>query len=327
MGTSRKWCFTWNIGGDKPTSIPESALYACDFSKRVKYCIWQLEMAPSTGQLHYQGYAVFDNAVGHKQAAALLNIEGAHMEPANGDQEDNQRYCGKNDTRIEGPFQHGSPEAVGQGKRSDLVAAAASAADLSKSMVDVILEHPSVAIRYGKGLESYRQAALIKKMRSETATTLRRKVDTFVYWGKTGTGKTTTALKEQDAYWLPPPTATNQPTWFDNYVDQKTLIIDEFVPQCLPLRLLLNITDGSPIQLPKKGGFVQPCWTKVVITTNFHPRVWYPDSPVASLNALSRRLTNVVKCVSPPARFGGDPDDQEVAWNDKDDQVIDLTNE
>lgn len=321
----RAMCFTFNE--PKEDSDRAGDFWAIDperFGPGIKYAVWQLEIG-AEGTVHYQGYAAFNDSITYARAKQLLDIaDHAHMDVALGTAEDNKRYCSKPGA-LEGPFEYGSIAAVGQGKRSDLVAAASSAADLTKSMVDVILEHPSVAMRYGRGLETYRQAALVKQMRTTKGSSLRRAVQTVVYWGPPGTGKTFKAQQELDAFWLPPATAEKQPVWFDGYLDQSTLIIDEFTPQRLPLSLLLNILDGAPIQLPKKGGFVQPSWRKVVITSNFHPQAWYPDSPADSIDALKRRLTQITKCVSPPARFG--QDSPSFRWNDADDEVIDLTNE
>ncbi len=79
--------------------------------------------------------------------------------------------------------------------------------------------------------------------------------------------------------------------WFDGYLGEPTLLIDDFEPKEVGIRLMLRMLDKWPMRLEVKGGVVQPNWTKVIITNNLHPREWYPNANAAVVRAFLARLT------------------------------------
>lgn len=91
--TSRRWCFTEHrvTEFEIPEELPEG----------VKYFVCQLEKAPETGKLHWQGYAVYDNACRFQGARKKLGLtDSCHMEAAKGNDEQNKKYCTKEDSRV-----------------------------------------------------------------------------------------------------------------------------------------------------------------------------------------------------------------------------------
>jgi len=74
----------------------------------VAFAVWQMELCPTTNRIHYQGYIEF---VGKKSWSWIQqNCEGletAHFEQRKGSQAEARRYCMKEDTRIDGPWEFG----------------------------------------------------------------------------------------------------------------------------------------------------------------------------------------------------------------------------
>lgn len=90
-----------------------------EFDNDVKYCIYQREIAPSTGKKHYQGYIEF------KEGKTLKNVLNyfqckCHLEHRKGNQEQAIEYCSKFETRDKtfSLVEYGQKK--NQGHRSDL---------------------------------------------------------------------------------------------------------------------------------------------------------------------------------------------------------------
>ncbi len=117
----------------------------------------------------------------------------------------------------------------------------------------------------------------------------RKTFDSFdVYYGPTHTGKTHIAFARfPEAYVYP----VGPGEWYPNYAGQSCIIYDDFNPKCIPIESLLRICDKRQCTLPTKGGHVNCVATHVVITHNLHPREWYRDAELASVDALLRRAT------------------------------------
>lgn len=313
---ARAWCITWHY--DKDDEEDQRRHGPTPDKKEVRYAIWNDEIGADNGSAHWQIYAEFKRPQRFTAVQRLLGLDKtAHCEPRKGTREQARAYCMKEESRREGtqPVEFGDWGEGGQGKRSDLKEAAAAAADTSISMDDVILQHQGVAMRYSKGLSVVRAAAMRQEMKNKPASAARRNLTCCVYWGESRTGKTTKALEEQDLYLLPPRSSSSGTVWFDGYGSQQTILIDDFMPQCIPLQILLNLLDGTPVQQQAKGSFVQPAWTKVIITSNYHPSKWYPEAARESVVALSKRLTEIREFKRQPDRFGGEGGDEPV-WAD-----------
>lgn len=67
----------------------------------------------------------------------------------------------------------------------------------------------------------------------------------------------------------------------------------------LPLTRLLQVLDIYPLRLPIKGGFTLARWTRVILTSNIHPRDWYPNCQPESRRALLRRIHRVTEMLIP----------------------------
>lgn len=239
----------------------------------------QVEKCPETGRLHIQFY--FATQKRQRFTAIRGYLEGAHVEACRSPGKAWQ-YCTKEDTRAGWTATHGDPPA-GQGARSDLRALAELARTAGTAAVAEA--DPMAYIRYERGLRAYELVARSRDFMQW------RDIRVVVRWGPTGTGKTRAVAELGDVYPLDIDERGN--LWFDGYVGQQRLLVDEFYGQVRP-SIMLKLLDGYVRPWQVKGGFIVPRWTEVYITCNVHPQDWYGEKvPPEVKAALARRLTEV----------------------------------
>ena len=80
----------------------------------IRYMCRGLEIAPTTGKKHYQGWIQFYNKKRMGGVKRVFNSKSIHVEPCRGNEYNNDTYCKKdNDYLVFGKF-------VSQGNRSDM---------------------------------------------------------------------------------------------------------------------------------------------------------------------------------------------------------------
>lgn len=114
-----------------------------------------------------------------------------------------------------------------------------------------------------------------------------------VLWGSTNTGKSHRAWQfaGTDVYSKDP-----RSKFWDGYTNQKTVIIDEF-RGTLDVTHLLRWLDKYPVNVEVKGSSKPLMATKYFITSNLHPRQWYPELDYETQAALFRRM-NIIEITS-----------------------------
>lgn len=107
-----------------------------------------------------------------------------------------------------------------------------------------------------------------------------------VYWGSTGLGKSRRAWCEAglDAYPKDP-----RSKFWDGYNGQEHVVIDEF-RGAIDISHMLRWLDRYPVIVEVKGSSVCLKCSKIWITSNIHPSMWYPDLDRETYLALERRL-------------------------------------
>jgi len=107
-----------------------------------------------------------------------------------------------------------------------------------------------------------------------------------VFWGPTGTGKSRRAWDEagQDCYSKDPRTK-----FWCGYSGQQHVIIDEF-RGAIDISHLLRWIDRYPVRVEVKGGSRALLGSKFWLTSNLHPKDWYPELDHETYLALERRL-------------------------------------
>ena len=262
--------FTWNNppSNDAPAAWPG-----------VEYCIWQREKGAS-GTEHLQGYVILEKS---KRVTGMKKLSReVHWESRKGSHSQAKEYVSKEDTRVDGPWTFGDePEVKEQGKRNDLLLLKRKMDEgASEAEIAADVEVFPVWARYYKVVARYK--VLTGQQRCWP-------VFTHVIWGAPGLGKTrkVSELAGPNAYWLPRP--AGQSVWFDGYIGQEDLVIDEFYGWIM-LDLLMRILDRYPMQVETKGGSTPLLIKRCFITSNVAPLAWYPRVPPQRLNALWRRL-------------------------------------
>lgn len=230
------------------------------WASNVKFVVCQLETCPETERDHIQGYMELKSAATLKTVQGYLGDKKAHLEVRKGTQEQAIAYCTKEETRKEGPFQFGQKKE--QGKRSDLsdlCAAVVAGVDIR----EVALMNPSAYTRNYRGLQDLANKA--------NPPAERGKPKIFYYHGGSGIGKSRLArLEFPRAYHY----NESRERWFDGYLGEKEVIIDEF-SGTTPVRDMLKLLDYGPLQLPVKGGFATIKADTFVFTSNYAPEEVY----------------------------------------------------
>ncbi len=200
--------------------------------------------------------------------------------------EDNYNYCTGNSagkSPNDDFFEFGTPKQ--QGKRNDWH----NAKDILKnggSLQDVAEKDFKTYVRFERGLRSYKQ--MIDKDNSHKN---RKDLHVTVLWGDGGTGKTRFVYDNHDSkdiYRLR--RSNNNNIWFNGYDGEPILLIDDF-RGWISYTDLLEFLDIYPCPIEFKGGSTFANWTKVYITSNKHPKNWYPN--VGFPYELERRLHEI----------------------------------
>lgn len=245
-----------------------------DHVDRIKYACWQVEMAPSTGQLHVQAAVRFVTAL--RAAAVKKLFPKAHLEVA-GNWEKLKEYCTKEESRVLGPWVRGMDP--GSGHRSDLDLVAEDIKS-GVSLRDIALRQPATYVRNYKGL-----AALQSLIHQPPA--IERSVALFV--GPTATGKTRMVYDNlEDVYSV----FCIKAPWFDGYTGQKHVVLDECGPGMMNHNFLKRLLDRYPMTVPVKGGSAAWMAERIVLTSNVPIEQWFDTTTMfkGDFDALKRRI-------------------------------------
>jgi len=252
---------------------------------RITYICFGLEICPTTGTPHVQGYLEVEKKLtlsGFKRV-----IPRAHFESCDASAEENKAYCFKTrpgDIPNEITFEAGMP--MRQGQRNDLNAIGEQivAGVLPQAIAE---ENPGMYARYHRGLHALR-AAVIDRPRDRATPK-----NVVVYFGPTGTGKTRGAIEQLEQqygdYYLWDPTLH---PWWDGYDNHRGVVIDEFRGQ-LPFSVILRLLDRYRMTVQVKGGTRQFVADTIYITSPKHPDEWYKDDGSDKIAQLKRRITTI----------------------------------
>lgn len=286
---ARRYMFTdFNIPQD---GSYDPSNYHDRFPPAVKAACWQLEQCPTTSRLHIQGYLKCHQPVRYTQLKTAMGTT-VHFDKCQGSESQCVNYATKVASRIQGPFYWPSQEQFPnhQGKRKDLDDVAESIL-AGKQIHEVALEYPVTYIRYHKGFQALSSAYQKSKV------TPWREVKVYVFFGKTGTGKTRSVYRQCFPDLPYRPDLSHDKTWWDGYEGQDSILLDDFYGQ-IAISTLLHLLDGYPLQIPVKTAFTQALWTRVFITSNVSPNEWYAQNdriPDEVRLGMLRRITESIE--------------------------------
>lgn len=188
----RAFVFTWNLPGADNTDDPVgNCIKLGDHmhsvwvkNRHLTRFIYQLERAPSTGTYHFQGFMCTMNS----SSFAVIHgyFKDVHAKATPWVKEANQGaaawdYCQKPDSKVAGPWQHGSKPA--QGKRADLddfVDAVSALAKGERTIGELRTEFVHIDARYNRFFTQRITAARAKRT---------KKTHVILCGGPPGTGK------------------------------------------------------------------------------------------------------------------------------------------
>jgi len=270
--TSRKWCFTKH-----GKTVDELILWGNIFLTEIKftYCIWQIELAPTTGAPHIQGYAITPTPIRMSGVKKLLS-DDVHIEIARGTNEQNITYCSKAESRAPNTLTYtiGTPP-VGAGARTDLT-----------EIRQIIKDTGSMrkVVEVASGYQAMKAAEMILKY-SEPVRNWKPEV-TWIY-GKTGSGKTKLALETLINPWI----SGRDLKWWEGYDAHEDVLIDDFRADFCTFHELLRILDRTPYRLEVKGSSRQLLAKRIWITSCYPPDKVYQTRE--DIGQLLRRIDTI----------------------------------
>lgn len=266
---TRHVCFTYL---NPPLSLQDYFDSIWD-DTRVNYLVIGDEVSPTTGTPHFQGYIEIKNGKTAKSWKKHLG-NSVHFEARFGTPQQAADYCKKDGEFLE------RGELSEQGHRTDLD----EAIDVLREhgLEAVAVSHPRMVVLHSRGLQQLSYFDLRAKPRDPPLVEL--------LLGPTGCGKTRFTNPDR-------PGACKvdvSKSWFDPYIGQEHLIIDDYTGT-LPLCSLLQYLDRYRCTVPVKGSAIPLAATRISITSNIHPRYWYNwHTRETQYSALIRRLGRVL---------------------------------
>lgn len=267
---AKHWCFTIN-------NYDESLLDGLgQLGGRLQeydglYLVYGKETGSQKETPHLQGYIAFSKRRTLSSVKKCLGGK-AHLEPMRGTPKQASDYCKKDDD-----FSEFGTLPEGRGSRSDLRAVVLKVQE-GASMRAIAEEHPETLVRYGGGV------LRLKRLFPQTRDW---QPQIWVFWGKTGSGKTRRVFEftRDQELWVHP-----GERWFDGYDGHSAVLFDDFDGGWFKLSYLLRLLDRYPMRVPVKGDYV--CWVPktIYITSNIDPKSWYENAHEEHKNALKRRL-------------------------------------
>ena len=263
----RNWCVTLNNYTEA-----ECELF-CNFE--CKYIIVGKEVGEQ-GTPHLQGYIEMKNP---KTVSALNKLLGNRcwLQPSKYSSEANINYCSKEGNEL---VKRGTASA--QGTRTDLKKITDDIMNGEVTVDDLALDRPDLYHQYARTFSKVEDLRMRKLYRTEMT-------EGIWYWGATGVGKSHLAYEG-----FTPDTHYNwkyDNGWQDGYVQQETVIINEFRGQ-IQYSELLTLVDKWPTELRRRAREPMPFISKkVIITSSLPPAEVYRNlSQHDDLEQLLRRF-------------------------------------
>lgn len=235
------------------------------------------------GTPHLQGYCYFSVPNSFVQAKDQLSGR-VHLEVAKGSGANNRVYCSKGEDFVE----HGScPGGINVSKEK-------------KNRDALAGEWRAALVRGRPGLDEFADVnpgvywwsrhTLLRNSLGHASAQPRPDIRVRWIFGAPGTGKSRFAHAElPEAYIKEPRTK-----WWNGYLLEKDVIIDDFGPGGIDINHLLRWFDRYKCYVEIKGDMTPLCADNFIVTSNFHPSQIYKGFPECDphpqIEALLRRV-------------------------------------
>lgn len=229
--------------------------------EHLKFAIWQLEAAPTTGTFHLQSYLELKQRLAKSTMISLY--PGCHVQKCDGKQSQCIAYVTKEETKIEGPWSVGRQ--ARPGTRTDINTIRDKVID-GVSNKEIIMNdelHPTYSRLY----------RYVSHLRLELSVDRDFRTKVISFWGPTGIGKSETAHKLMpNAYMF----SNSHGCWFDGYNGTANVIFDDFKGN-IPRHFLLQLCDKYGTKVESKGGMINWAPKNIIFTSSKPPWEWYHD--------------------------------------------------
>lgn len=269
-GSLVQWCFTLN---NYTQEEYESTKSFCEAEG--KYFVIGRETGDG-GTPHLQGFVSLRERRNFDYVRNKLTTR-CHIEGARGSARQNREYCIKDGDFIEGG------NLPGRKSRDELAVEFGSAIRRGNSgLVEFSSANPGTWVF--SGFNMLRNAQLI------VAPIQRPSIQVEWIYGGPGVGKSRRAHATLPNAYLKEP----RTKWWNGYLQEKEVIIDDFGPGGVDLNHLLRWFDRYKCLVENKGGMLALHADHFIVTSNFHPRDVYCGFGGAEhpqLEALLRRVS------------------------------------
>jgi len=259
MSRGVRWLFTLN-------NYSEEEYGRCqEFIKSVcRYGIIGKEKGES-GTPHLQGYFEL------RQRHRLSQLKGAvsdraHFELARGSGDDNRTYCSKEgdvwDHGVQSSYRRRSGESGNNRPTRDDVGkefAELLSTSAHAGVVDFAAKYPGTWYFSGHNM--------LRNFIGLTPPVERPDIKVSWYYGPPGTGKSRKAHELMPNAYL----KDARTKWWNGYLFQRDVIIDDFGPQGIDITRLLVWFDRYKCTVETKGGMCALLADNFIVTSNFHP--------------------------------------------------------
>lgn len=258
--------------------------YLTNFST-FKYSMFQIEKGGNSETTHIQGFINFKNPM--PWYTFKHNFPCCHFNKCISSNSNCRKYCSKEDTRIDGPYEDG--EFAEERSRTDikqfleLVKAGAEDEELQELF-------PGLYMREFSKIEKIRNRSIFKEFKTK-----RRRVEVNYIYGPPRCGKTSYVSKEYgygNFYYV----CTYNKGPFDNYNGENVIVFDEYESQ-FNISQFNMLLDSHPVQMPCRFENKWACYTKVYIISNSPLSEQYSGDYIkpAQRDAFLSRITNIIR--------------------------------
>lgn len=275
MSQAKNWCFTLNNYTDEE----HSTILRC-LRDTTKYFIIGKEIGDQ-GTPHIQGYCQFLKPYRITQVKNLLSRR-AHLEVAKGNGSHNRVYCSKAGDYEEGGTIPPTRDVNKKGKNRDQLAGEWRTAMESgrPGLAKFADDNP--------GVYWWSRHTLLRNSLGDAAAIHRPNIRVRWVYGPPGTGKSRYAHSEMPEAYIKEP----RTKWWNGYLLEKTVIIDDFGPNGIDINHLLRWFDRYKCYVELKGDMSPLFADDFIVTSNFHPESVFSKDGESHVQtpALMRRL-------------------------------------
>lgn len=198
------------------------------------------------------------------------------------------QYCGKEETRVAGPFELGNQLLR---PKEEATEATNKLSDLVEILKTTSGDLSPLRRRHLAGYAQHHRGLLAAAL-ALAADTPRHEPEVYIFFGDSGTGKSRLAHEMSPTLHSIPAGNKGTYDWAATYNGKRDVLFDDFCSGTnrMPFDRFLVVLDRYKLEYEVKGGFVSFNPKKIFFTSNRAPWEWYDLSTVGDPKAMFRRI-------------------------------------